>query len=114
MNGCTPVVMTALSRLAVTRPRRVLLAVLAFVLVAGVLGGPVAASLRDSGGFTAEDSNSARALDRVEAIPGREAAPGVVLLVDGAANGRVDELRTALAEQPGVAAVAEGPPSHDG
>ncbi len=103
--------MNALSRVTIARPRRVLLAVLAFVLVAGVIGGPVAGSLRDSGGFTAEDSNSARALDRIEAVTGQEAAPGVILL---APRDQAAALEPQLAGVPGIATVATGPPSRDG
>lgn len=103
--------MSSLASLTTARPKRVLLAVLLFALVAGVLGGPVAGSLRDSGGFTAEDSNSARAIERVEAATGLEAAPGVVLLTDRADAASV---RSDLAAVPGVAAVATGPPSRDG
>lgn len=103
--------MTSLSFITTSRPRRVLLAVLAFVLVAGVLGGPVAGSLRDSGGFTAEDSNSARAGDRIEALTGAQAAPGIVVIAD---RGNAAAVKQELASVPGVASVATGPPSRDG
>ncbi len=103
--------MTVLSSLTTQRPGRVLLAVLAFVLVAGALGGPVAGALRDSGGFTATDSNSARALDRVEAVTGKQAAPGIVLVATRDAAGA---LRAELASVPGVASVTAPAPSRDG
>ncbi|MBA2516016.1 MAG: MMPL family transporter, partial [Solirubrobacterales bacterium] len=67
--------------LAAARPKRTLLALLAFLLLAGVLGGPVAGLLSTSGGFTSKDSGSQRAVDRIEAATGSQAAPGVVLLV---------------------------------
>ncbi|MEJ7892714.1 MAG: MMPL family transporter [Solirubrobacteraceae bacterium] len=103
--------MNALASLLAARPKRALVAVLLFVLVAGVFGGPVAGSLRDSGGFTAEDSNSARAIDRVEAATGLEAAPGVILVTDSA---DAPGVRADLAAVEGVAAVVTGPPSRDG
>lgn len=103
--------MTSLSRLTTARPGRVLLAALAFFLVAAALGGPVAGSLRDSGGFTAEDSNSARALDRIEDLTGREAAPGIVVIT---ARDQAAAVKAQLAAVPGVASVATGPPSRDG
>jgi RND superfamily putative drug exporter len=68
------------------RPKRALLATLAFVIVAGVVGGPVAGALEDSGGFNTDDSGSARAVDRIEAATGMEKGPAVVLLVDGTAG----------------------------
>jgi RND superfamily putative drug exporter len=96
--------------LTTRRPGRTLLAVLLFALVAGALGAPVAGLLRDSGGFTATDANSARAVDRAEAATGVEPDPGLVVLTpraDAAAH------RSTLAHIPGVAAVAVGPPSRD-
>lgn len=95
------------------RPRRTLLLTLIFVVVAGVLGGSAADALEDSGGFTTTDSGSARAVQRIEAASGLQAAPGVILLVatpDGAerpeALARVAALGTQLADVPGVASVA--------
>lgn len=74
--------LTALSDRVGKRPKRSLLAVLLFVLVAGVLGGPVAGALDQSGGFAPSDSGSARSVERIEAATGTAATPGVVLLVD--------------------------------
>jgi len=104
--------LTVLADRISTRPKRTLLVVLAFVALAGVLGGPVAGSLRDSGGFAAEDAGSARATDRIEAATGRGAAPGVVLLVatpQGAGRptvaARVGTLQRELTALPGIASV---------
>ena len=72
---------TALADRTTARPKRTLLAVVLFVVIAGVFGGPVAGALEDSGGFTANDSGSARAVDRIEAATGTQAAPGVVALI---------------------------------
>ena len=104
--------MTRLSALTTARPKRTLLLVLLFVLVAGVLGGPVAGALEDSGGFTAEESGSAQAVERVQAATGVEATPGIVMLVRApggvespAGRERVAALQRSVAAEPGVASV---------
>ena len=53
-------------------PRRSLAAVLLFVAVAGVVGGPLAGALDSDGGFSATDADSVRAVERIEAATGRE------------------------------------------
>jgi uncharacterized membrane protein YdfJ with MMPL/SSD domain len=63
------------------RPRRTLFAVLAFVVLAGVLGGPVAGSLRSSGGFQPTGAGSQVAIRQIERATGAEPGAGVVLLV---------------------------------
>ena len=83
-------------------PRRTLLAVLAFVLVAGFLGGPVAGRLSSSGGFVAPGADSQVAIDRLEAATGRDAAAGIVLLTSPAAR---DAAADRLARIPGVVEV---------
>jgi len=106
-------VLTATSDRITSRPGRTLLAVLAFVVIAGVLGAPVAGVLEDSGGFVPADAGSVRAYERITAATGVQATPGVVLLVDtprGAASApereRVERLRAELAGEPGVASAA--------
>jgi uncharacterized membrane protein YdfJ with MMPL/SSD domain len=106
-------VLTAVADRISAHPRRTLLIVLAFVLVAGFLGGPVAGQLEDDGGFTPEDSGSARATERIQAATGLEEAPAVILLADlpqGAAAPagvqRIEELQRGLAAEPGIAQVA--------
>ena len=103
--------MARLLSLTAHHPRRTLLLVFAFALVAAALGGPVAGELRDSGGFTAEDSNSARAIERVTAATGAEPDPALVILSGRESAGAH---RAALEGVPGVASVVTGPPSHDG
>src|SRR6266545_3746346 len=76
------------SRLA-ARPRRSLLIILLFVVVAGVLGGPVAGALKSSGGFVAPGADSEVAIDRIEAATGREADAGIVLLVAAPTRARL-------------------------
>jgi uncharacterized membrane protein YdfJ with MMPL/SSD domain len=63
------------------RPRRTLLAVLVFVILAGVIGGPVAGSLRSSGGFQPAGAGSQIAIRQIERATGAEPSAGVVLLV---------------------------------
>jgi hypothetical protein len=41
-----------------SRPRQTLIYVFVFVLVAGVIGGPLAGSLKSSGGFVTPNSDS--------------------------------------------------------
>ncbi len=77
-----------LSRLAgllYAAPRRSLLVILAFVAIAGVIGGPVAGALETEGGFDPPNAESVRAVERIEAATGREPTPGVLLLVDNPA-----------------------------
>ena len=112
--------LTALSDRIAARPKRALIGVLLFALVAGVVGGLVAGLLRESGGFTAEDAGSAVAVERIEAATGRQASPGIVLLVatpngadDPAARARVAALERELAAQPGIASVVSRASTRD-
>jgi RND superfamily putative drug exporter len=82
-----------------SHPRRTLLAVLLFVVVAGVVGGPLAGRLSSSGGFVAPGADSQVALARLHAATGRDAGPGDVLLTAAAAR---DEAAARLAGIPGV------------
>jgi uncharacterized membrane protein YdfJ with MMPL/SSD domain len=91
-------------------PRRSLLAVFLFVLVAGFFGGPVAGSLDSSGGFAADDADSVQAIERLEAAAGKAPNAGLVLLVDTpdglpADRDRVAEVTAALAAEPDIAEV---------
>src|SRR3712207_4592686 len=89
------------SRLA-ARPRRTLIGVLLFVVLAGVLGGPVAGALDSSGGFVAPGADSEVAVDRIEAATGTEPNPGLVLLVDRPSPERLAAVERGLADVPGV------------
>ena len=104
--------LSSLADRTTARPKRTLLAVVLFVVLAGVFGGPVAGSLESSGGFTAPDSGSARAVERIEAATGAQAAPGVVALVQDPS--RAAEVGRTLAAQPGIASVSDPVPSRDG
>ena len=92
-------------------PWRTLLAVIAFVVLAGGIGGGVAGSLNSGGGFVSTDAESSRAEQRIEDLTGQQGVPGVVLLVDTdggtAANAdRLRDLQRRLAAESGVASVA--------
>jgi uncharacterized membrane protein YdfJ with MMPL/SSD domain len=88
-------------------PRRTLLVALVFLVVAGAIGGPLAGSLKSSGGFAPPNSDSQVATRMLEAAGGAEPAPGIVLLVDtpngpAAARARIAALTHRLAQVPGV------------
>jgi RND superfamily putative drug exporter len=93
------------SRLA-ARPRRTLLIVLLFVIVAGVLGGPVAGALKSDGGFVAPGADSQLATHRIEAATGTEADAGIVLLVRPPTAARLAAAAQRLGRVPGVARTA--------
>jgi uncharacterized membrane protein YdfJ with MMPL/SSD domain len=105
-------------------PRRTLLAVLVFVVVAGVIGGPVAGSLRSSGGFQPAGAPSQVATRELQRATGTEPDPGVLLLVhtpQGArsATGRaaLTGVRRRLGQVSGIAISALGgiaPDGHEG
>jgi len=98
------------SRLLSSHPRRSLLAVLLFVLVAGFFGGPLAGSLDASGGFASDDADSVRAVDRLEAATGTEPGAGIVMVVDTPSGlpadaARVQEVTDTLAAESGIVQV---------
>jgi uncharacterized membrane protein YdfJ with MMPL/SSD domain len=90
-------------------PRHALAVALVFVIVAGVIGGPLAGSLKTSGGFAPPKSDSQVATQILERASGAQPTPGVVLVVRtpqgaGAATSgaRVGAARRRLAAVPGV------------
>jgi uncharacterized membrane protein YdfJ with MMPL/SSD domain len=96
-------------------PRRSLLLVLLFVIVAGVVGGPVTGALRSDGGFSPADADSVRAVDRIEAATGREPTAGIVLLVATTGGSReAGAVRAELAAVPGIARAGLAGPARDG
>ncbi len=84
-------------------PRRTLIAVLLFVVLAGVVGGPVAGALESSGGFVAPGADSEVAIERIEAATGEEPGAGIVLLVDDPSPRRLAAVERELANVPGIA-----------
>jgi len=100
-----------LARRLWAHPRRTLLAVLLFVVVAGVLGGPVAGALKSSGGFVAPGADSEVAIERIEAATGTQADAGIVLLVDAPSRVRLAAVAGRLARIPGVVSTATPGPA---
>ena len=102
------------------RPRRTLLSTLVFVVVAGVIGGPLAGALKSSGGFAPPNSDSQVATNMLQRAAGTEPAPGIVLLVNtprgpAAAHTRIADIDTQLRGVPGVVStVAPADVARDG
>jgi len=100
----------ALSRLATSRPWRVLAVTGVFVVVAAVLGGPVTGLLNsDTDSFSDTSSDSSVALERVAEASGLDAIPSVVALVDSADTSAQDELLAILDRTDAVGQVVGGP-----
>jgi uncharacterized membrane protein YdfJ with MMPL/SSD domain len=100
----------ALSRLATSRPWRVLAVTGVFVVVAAVLGGPVTGLLNsDTDSFSDTGSDSSRALEQVAAASGLNAIPSVVALVDAGDTVAQDELLDILDRSDAVGQVVGGP-----
>ncbi len=96
-----------------SHPRRSLALVLVFVVIAGVVGTPVAGMLKSSGGFAPGSSDSQVATDLLEHATQTEPSAGIVLLVHtpGGAHSqgslaRVATVRRRLADVSGVARTA--------
>ena len=101
---------SSLSRLATTRPRRVLVVAVLFFVIAGFFGGPVAGLLNsDTDSFSDRGAESAQALERISAASGLDAAPSVLALVDTDATAALTEARAVLDDEPGVGRVVGGP-----
>jgi uncharacterized membrane protein YdfJ with MMPL/SSD domain len=112
-----PSMLERLSHLTSARPRRTLLILLAFVVLAGVVGGPVAGQLDSGGGFTTDSAESSRADAQLQRATGEGTSPGIVLVVGGSASGleqRADATARELARLPGVAAATPAGVSEDG
>jgi RND superfamily putative drug exporter len=105
-----------------SHPRRTLVAVFLFVIIAGVIGGPVAGMLKSSGGFAPGSSDSQVATNLLARASGTEASPAIVLLVrtpqgahSAAATHLLAAVRDRLADVPGVArAIGPAAVSRDG
>lgn len=91
-------------------PRRSLAAVLLFVALAGVVGGPVAGALQTEGGFAPDDSDSALALERIEDATGVQPSAGILLLVD-TPGGEDAGVADAVATLGGIEGVASAVPA---
>lgn len=96
------------------RPRVTLLLLGLFVVLAAVLGGPVAGQLSEEGGFAPTDADSVRAVERIEAATGEQARPGVLLLVADPTAARLSGLGAQLSAVDGVARVVPAGTAVDG
>ena len=98
---------TSLAERIGSHPRRVLVAVFLFVVLAGAFGAPVAGALDSTGGFAPPDSDSSVALTQLEDATGRAPSAGVVLLVStpeglAAAADRIDAVAKDLSDDQGI------------
>jgi len=102
--------LTSLTTRISSHPRRTLGIVLAFVIIAGVIGAPVVGMLKSSGGFAPGSSDSQLATNLLSRATGTESSPGIVLLVrtpqgphSQSSIARVAGTRQRLAHVPGIA-----------
>jgi uncharacterized membrane protein YdfJ with MMPL/SSD domain len=98
--------------LSAARPRRTLITVFLFVVLAAAIGGPIAGQLESGDGFTTANSESSRAERQLAAATGEGTAPGIVLLVDDSAN--AGAAAAALERVPGIAGAEPAGVSRDG
>ena len=102
------------------RPRRVLVIAALFTVFAAAVGGPVAGLLDAGGGFTDRDSDSALAVERLDAATKERASDSAILLVRPGGSARSEAARAeiaALGRQaaaiPGVSSVASAATTRD-
>src|SRR5918992_2577057 len=100
-----------LGNLSAARPRRTLIILLGFVLLAAVVGGPVAGQLESGDGFRTDSSESSRADEQFERATGEDTAPGIVLLVRGSAAGLEERAAAAADELAGLPGVTRATPA---
>jgi RND superfamily putative drug exporter len=114
-------VLTAIARLVNARPRRVLLGTLVFAVLAGVVGGPVAGSMKaGSDNFEDPASESVTARQTLERAAGASSEPDAIALVrpgapvrSPAGEAKVRAVAARLAADPGVARVVSFPSTGD-
>lgn len=100
----------ALTRLATTRPRRVLGVTVLFFVLAGVIGGPVAGLLNaGSDSFADNGASSAQAIEQVRAASGQDAAPTIIALIGTDDRAAIERATQILNAEPAVAQVVGGP-----
>jgi uncharacterized membrane protein YdfJ with MMPL/SSD domain len=105
--------LTAIARFVSARPRRVLVGTLVFAVVAGVVGGPVAGSMKaGSDNFEDPSSESVAARHTLEHAAGASSEPDAIALVrpgapvrSPAGEAKVRAVAGRLAADPGVARV---------
>jgi uncharacterized membrane protein YdfJ with MMPL/SSD domain len=91
-----------LGKLSSARPRRTLVITVLFVVIAAVVGGPIADKLSSEGGFAPASSESQRADAQLDRATGTDTAPGIVLLV----RGDPQDAAATLRDVPGIASTA--------
>lgn len=98
-----------LSRIAATRPWRVLLITALGFVVAGLLGGPVAGLLNsDNDSFSDTGSDSTRAITMIESATGQSSSPDIVVLLDAHNRTSLEQTRQILTADRQVAQVVGG------
>ncbi|WP_340539718.1 MMPL family transporter [Nocardioides sp. GXZ039] len=116
--GTTTALGSRIVRTIQARPRRALLAVFLFVLVAGALGGPVAGALDSDGGFVPDSADSVRAHDELTDAAGHSPTAGIIALVRTPAGpgdqAEVDAVTDTLAGLDGVATATQAGVAQDG
>src|ERR1700704_2235861 len=113
--------LTKIARLVSARPKRVLLGTLLFAMLAGVIGGPVAGSMKaGSDNFEDPASESVAARHTLERAAGMSSEPDVIALVrpgapvrSAAGAAKVRQEATRLGADRGVARVASFPSTGD-
>src|SRR5215207_6359772 len=98
--------LSSLAYLVHRRRRRVLVGAVLLVLVAGVVGGPVAGLLDSDDDFDAPSAEAVQAREAITAATGASAAPDVVALVR---LGAPADAPAGQAKLRAVAGAAEGP-----
>lgn len=107
--------LSRLADLGLRRPRRIAVAALVALVLAGIYGGPAAGILERDRDFEAPGSEATAARIAIEGATGRATEPGVLALVDAAPGApEVTRVAAALRADRGVAGVAvpeQGTPS---
>ena len=103
----------SLARLIHRRRRRVLVAAVLFVALAGSIGGPVAGLLDSDDDFDDPAAEAVQVREELQKATGAGSAPDVVALVRDADPAKVKRVQAALRD-PGVARVEVGGESRDG
>ena len=99
-------------------PRKTLLCVALFLMVAGFVGGGVVGAL-NSQGFNVPNAESTRAIERIEAATGTSPDAGIVILTElpsgmSAGSGRLAQISRTLRDIPGIESVSTPIPSTNG
>jgi RND superfamily putative drug exporter len=113
--------LTSIARLVSAHPKRVLLATLTFAVLAAVVGGPVAGSMKGgSDNFEDPASESVAARHTLERAGGASSEPDVIALVrpgppvrSATGEAKVRLLATRLGADPGIARIASFPSTGD-